>query len=494
MFRFLTNRSARTLSDVQAPKPDRELGSALMMVLGVIVVAAIITVTIASVTMNSLGFTSSTRAGVQAQAAAESGVDHFRASIMKDPCVNTYSSASAVKFTATVYHSLYKDGDSWSAGCPGTAPAKRVKVVSVGSASAAGVAGNTSGNTRSVEGIFNYTPFEQPGIKATGPAMYLYGGIEFKNLAEVSAEIGGDIESATAVSAIQVKNGNVSCYNGTKFKGDVIIETGNLLLENCEVQRSAWVGGNVDLTKNKSTIDGNLNAKKCTASFSGSICDTTRFKKDGPIPTVPDWVDFSYDSAAPTKWFNDDGTPFLKKTLTQTQCDALTSSIISGGGKSIVIDAMNCTGVKAPKNTAISLASDTVIFAKSFAFDNPFNSTTSATHRLWFITPDNFPDNQPTCPADYGSFGVGDENQFKLDVKINAFLYSPCYYSSKNNATWNGQMYVNGVNETKNSLDFKYAGLGLPGVDLTNGTTNPAGSIGQEAKLGDLVSVRDLGR
>ncbi len=460
----------------------RDHGSTLMAVIGFMGVAAIITITVAAVTLNSLGFTSSTRAGVQAQAAAESGIDYFQADIAADGCSDTYAPGLAADFTAKVSYSLFDTGESWIAGCPGAAKAKRLKVVSTGVATATGVAGNSSGDTRVVESVFAYEPAVPSGIQPTGAAMYLYGGVIFKNNAEIGDEVGSDIDSETGVSAIQVKQGDVSCENNTVIKGTVVVENGNLNIWKCEIRGDAWASGQATL----GTVTGNLTASNPTrpSGVGGS------YTRGGTIPSIPDWVDFGYQ---PGEWIGEDGLPYQVKNVPAADCLTLSSSKIAtwAGGKPIILNGLSCSaGVFVTGN--VSLTSDTVIYAHKFDMDYRFTSSTAAIRRLWFITPDELPDKKPTCAPHQGAFVS--KNHFESTPTVSAMLYTPCLYEAKNNLEWRGQIYVNGINESKNNTVFRYVGLGLPGVNLTTGTVTPGGSHGKPAQLGDQLTLRDLGR
>ena len=146
----------------------KDEGSAIIAVLGVMAVTTVIALTITTMSVHALGYTTSTRAGVQAEAAAEAGIDFAAASLATSICKAQYSSSSEPIFTVTVAYStlLTSPGTtdtSWVIGCPTSTTDQRIKLVSTGSAGTLGVAGNSSGNVRIVEAIYPYSPASPAG-------------------------------------------------------------------------------------------------------------------------------------------------------------------------------------------------------------------------------------------------------------------------------------------------------------------------------------------
>lgn len=218
-------------------------GIALAAVLALMGLGMLLTTMILSSVITGLGFTTSTRAGVQSQSSAESGLDvALAAMITGTSCQPTYTSNVVPKFTATLSYTTdaaVTTTTSWTPGCP-TASAPFMKVTSVGTANSPGVAGNTSGNTKTIEAIYS-RPITTQNITASGPAVYAYSSQDF----------GG---SGTLVSAdgtndanVMLKTGDVNCSGGAASAGDLVVNNGNLTLSgSCGVTGNIWASGDAN--------------------------------------------------------------------------------------------------------------------------------------------------------------------------------------------------------------------------------------------------------
>lgn len=463
-----------------SPSEQRERGSVMVAVIGVMAVMMIVSATVMAMTVHSLGFTSSTRAGIQSVVASESGTSVAEVALRGGTCAASYAQAITPVFSATVSYSLSATNDVWVNGCPAAGiNAQRIKVVSTGSAAALGVAGNSSGDSSIVEAIYEVKLL--PGIHPSGAAMYLFGGVVFKNNADLLASDGGR-------AAIQVKEGNMECANNTVIEGDVIVENGNLDIIACTIKGNAWASGTAKL----GLITGNLAASSVNIS-AANLPDHVFgvYTQGAAVPTVPDWVDLAY---VPESWKDADGQPF-KVTAIGPDC-SLTPTMLTtaaNGNKPVIIDGLACpSGVSAP-NGQVVLKNDLVIFANAFNFEYQveFISQTLDEHQVWFITPDNVPDRLPTCGPGQGDFVM--KNGFKINRQtVSAMLYTPCKFMAMNSFEWRGQIYANGANDFMNNTSFEYVPLGLPDVDLDTGDPMAGGSIGSDAELGSVLSVRDV--
>ncbi len=181
------------------------------------------TLIVASV-ISGLSSTTATRAGVQSQAAAQSGVSVALASLTSGTCATQYVSNVAPVYLATVSYSVQASLASavWVAGCP-TASAQYMKIDSTGSASATGVAGNTSGDSTSTEAIY-YRPTATKTITTTGPAVYTYSATGFSGSGTLVSIDG------TPDANVLVDSGNVSCSGGGGIAGDLVVNGGNLTM------------------------------------------------------------------------------------------------------------------------------------------------------------------------------------------------------------------------------------------------------------------------
>ncbi|MCU1585289.1 MAG: hypothetical protein JWM49_1845 [Microbacteriaceae bacterium] len=469
-----------------------ESGSALVAVLGVTVLALILTTLIASSTVSAYGFSSATRAAVQSHAAADAGVAAARAGLYVPgncaarPVAGTYTSTGALIYSATVQ---YDAGSGWYPGCP-TSLASRVRIVSTGTAKSSGVVGATSGNTRKVEAIFNYLT---PGPKPSGAGITLYGG------GQVEANSSLDLSES---AGLIVQNGNVVCdKNNAVINGDVTVN-GNLNFTNsCTINGDTTVSGSATLGSGK--IVGNLTAASVSPNPPPISQVTGTYTQTAVAPVVPPWVDVSY---TPSDWIDSSGTPFQLKTApTDISCTLPNGTLgATGVGRSVIINMLGCTGgPSVSNNTTVSLTSDVVIFAQQFNFGSvnslTFNSADTSVHRIWFITPDYVANHQPTCnrsaaaPNTQGDFVVKNSltasDVFATTNRVQAMLYTPCAFVGKNGFTWNGQIYAGAYSYVQNNPTFTYAPIGIAGYDLKTGDSIPSVLTPQP---GAQISNRDL--
>lgn len=472
-------------------------GSALIAVLGLLIIGVILTTLIATSVVSAFGFSSSTRAGVQSHAAADAGIAAARAGLYvsgncaAQPTPGTYASTGSLTYTATIQ---FDAGSGWQAGCP-SATASRVRIVSVGKPQAAGISGNTSGNTRTVEAIYNWLV---PGIKPSGTSIDLYGG------GQVEANSGFDLSES---AGLVIQNGNLLCSkNNSVFNGNVTIggasPNGNLTFSG-----KCTVNGNVQVQNTASlgtgTIVGNLTAGAVSPNPPGSAVSGTYTQSSVPPPVAP-WVDVTYK---PSDWVDPTYGAFQVLTApTNTPCSFVNGNLGGPTGKPVIINMLGCVGgPTANNNTTVSLTSDVAIFANQFNFSGTnslsFTSSSSAVHRLWFITPDNTPDNAPSCNKTPGISDPAHQDDFVAkntltasDVisttdAVQAMLYTPCALVSKNNLTWNGQLYAGTYSTVINNPVYTYAQVGIAGYDLSTGAAIPQLT---SAQPGALISNRDL--
>jgi hypothetical protein len=200
-----------------------ERGSAMVAVVGLMCITVIIGISVATASIGALGFTSSTRAGVQSQAAAEAGIDYTVGALKSTmACSATYTSpAGSPAFSTSISYAttatIPSGAAGWTPGCPVNS-ATFVRIESVGTAKAKGVAGNTIGDKNKVEAIFNYVSAHVP-VTATGSAAYSYSTGVLNNLTLLD---GGNLNSD-----IRIKTGSVDCQSGTVINGSVRLANGS---------------------------------------------------------------------------------------------------------------------------------------------------------------------------------------------------------------------------------------------------------------------------
>ncbi|MBG6108871.1 hypothetical protein [Frigoribacterium sp. CG_9.8] len=231
-----------------------ESGAALLAAIGLTAVAAIIALTVTSSTIYAVGYSTAIRSGVQAQAAAEGGID-FAAASLGTPaggCLTQYVSTTAPIFTVNVSYSNVDpspvpDVDtSWVSGCPTTTAVKRLKRNSIGTADTFGLAGNASGNTRKLSAIYPYTLTALPYLTGTGASIYSYAQTD-TTVNNLTITQGG-----TVLPAIQYLSGSMNCTSGSTIKGNVILGSGAAsLASGCVIDGDLYASGTIDLQNSR---------------------------------------------------------------------------------------------------------------------------------------------------------------------------------------------------------------------------------------------------
>lgn len=585
-----------------------ETGTTILAVVGLIAIAAIMAVTITATTIHALGFTSATRAGVQAQAAADAGVEFARALIENDDCPatgklsRTYGEidpdassdvAENLYFEATIQYGIVLSG-SWTTGCPTGLLSPllnyQVRIESTGHAESPGVNGISALDDATVEAVYGWSILAAPAgphIDPSGAAVYNYAA---------SSTIYSGLtvtQESTEAPGVQFKTGNFSCTNNTRINGTVVAGsgsatidsgcriTGNLyassavtMISNGIVDGSVYaagvvngksfvqtnstnrvggslyaagpvdfqgvvdgnvlsgptagtvpsklyarssVGGNFT-TAGSLTVDGGISgcSNPCTSASAAlavkkkpHVVGVVQYGASGVaapvIPAVPNWVDFSFKAS---DWEDESGNPFAVVTLSPlltSDCswDWSGSTGIAklklalASTRPTIIDARACGTLNMYASVNPKLTSDLVIIATGFAGgSNTWASATSAQRRLWIVTPDDVPDQQPSCG---GLLGLGNKQGFTFNSgfvisdTISATAYSPCVIENSS-TTWRGQFYAKSV-VMHGGITLKYLPNGLPNVNLTEGTNGSGGILDpilNIGSLGELDYYRDL--
>lgn len=472
-------------------KCGRDSGSALVAVIGVMAVGLILTTLIATQLVGAMGHSTATRAGVQSHASADAGIAAAQTALFtpgscaaQSPA-GTYTSTAPPIYTVTVE---YNAGAGWLPGCP-PITATQVRLVATGTASMLGVAGVSRGDTTKVETVLDW---KVPGPVPSGPAVYLYKG------GEITANSSFDLQDGDG-TGLMIKNGDLTCNkNNGLINGSVAI-FGNLTLSNkCSISKNASVTGTASL--GNGSVGGELAAGTILPSplapgQAGSINPVVT------MPDVPKWADVNY---VPADWKRPDGSQFeVQPAILGLGCILSSGNMGDSTGKAVIYDARGCIGgMTATNNTVVSLTSDVVIFAESFNFTGlnsvVFKSSSAATHRLWFITPDYLDDDQPTCkrPAllpvwllgDQGDFSI--KNGFEIQSPIQAMLYTPCSFEGKTGFVWNGQIYAGDTSHLLNNPKFTPVEMGIAGQDLGDGDPDPDDLT--KPQPGTVISMRDV--
>lgn len=470
----------------RAREDDR--GSALIAVLGVMIVLAIVTVGISTVTVQALGTTSSSRAGVQSRAAADAGIDVALARLKTtNGCStsgNVVTSAGVPAYTSIISYSL-TNGASWVNGCPPD-NATLARITSVGTAKDKGVAGASAGDQSTVQRLYKWEPIIVM-VPIDGAAVYAHtvdGVLKKFNLSSADNSV---------ATSVMIKYGDVECTNGAKIGGDLILGAGNAKLDMCDVAGKIHVNGDADI--NKSNIGESIWATGSMVITNSTYnAATVRSGPTVPVPGIPNWTDVGWD---PAHWtglgyniVNWTGSCDIKKgTAAGDKWQQLETYITP-----TVVNFLNACPSN-PVTTAnsmdtVELKTNIVLVANQFTFSKLYLTATSA-RTLTFLVPDDVPNGQPTCAPTAPSTLKGDiylTNETDFGANIAAMVYTPCKIKSDRNG-FRGQMYSGEV-EFNQQASLEFVPVGIMGIDLSGGLTQP---VQTGSQLGDHLSTKDLG-
>ena len=525
-------------------------GSVMLGVLGVMGVTTVVAVTATSVSLHAVGITTSTRAGVQAEAAAEAGIDYAAANLATSVCQSQYTNTTEPIFSVAVSYSTLSTSPgnvdtSWVNGCPTTSNAARLRLVSTGTAFTPGVAGNSSDNVRKVEAIYGYTPAPPTStIIPSGAALYSFAQTDptINNLTVTQA--------STTRPTIQYLSGSVTCTSGTTIQGDVVLGAGSLTVTsgctingdlfastginiasgevtgdvNSDDENEGHHGGSVSVSSS-STVDGDIHSSgsvsvdgkvggnivigptATTSTFSnhasvggsvvsagtvtaasGVIKGTLTTNQSGIVtPAVPVVPQWVDYAYSPSDWVTSTGAPYALITMTTCTSSALSNAINSA------------------QNSTAPVILDTRVCGPVTNFKNYNFSLTSDTVIVangFNLSSNNIQSSNsvdkrlwiiiPDTVADHvptcpANSSASIGNQVVVGSHVGAMIYSPCPISNGGDV-WRGQMYSSSIG-TSSSFTLNFLPIGLPTVNLSTGQfLAPTGT----GVLGNRVAIRDL--
>ena len=520
-------------------------GNAMIAVIGLLAVTSMITLTVTGATVQALGYTSLTRAGVQSNAAAESGVDAMIAALFANDCPATGEleatqgaidpsitgpAASAPFFVATVAYRI-STAAAWTPGCPIDA-ATQIRIQSTGFATDEGVADSASGGDASaVQAVYGWTPGANSAA-VTGAAVFSYGTPGLANSLELLSFNGNSAN-------IIIAEGDVVCSNSVFVEGDIVAAGGNITLDNtCSAGGKVWASGTVTLQGNK-TIGGDVIAagtgltridpqtqigggiyargeidswgQRCSTGdtgwdAAGDACSAAKMTGADPVfynradvvaPTKPLWVDVNFVAA---DWVSRGWTVSTYTGPCTIDNNGVKNSAVTAFSSyttPTVIDMRGCSSVTISTSAKLTVTMKTdltFIMPKTVNIEDfTATSSTSLDRALRFITPDTVADGVPTQTG-CGKFDINNQNE--LEAPIAVMVYTPCPVTNSNQLTWRGQYYAGTVAFSNNS-ELTYVPIGIPGFDLGNGSGGPggAGAVGGPALPGHpgaLIEYTDI--
>jgi predicted acyltransferase (DUF342 family) len=253
----------RIMSRLDSP----ESGFALITVIGIMAITVVIAVAIAGSAINAVSFTTSTRAGVQARATADAGIDTAWLSMSQGAfkCAGSGSLSGGTYITSTVYFAASGTALSCVAGVASGVPTKAV-VNSRGVAANAGVAGGTAGNERNLTALFDIVV--DPAKVPLEVAVFSEGNMHLNNNVKFLDPAG---------KANLYSNGSISCAaNDPQVQGSVYVQGDFTAPNQCKVSGTVWAGGEVSLSSQVS-VQGDVYSAGGAPGGSASINLGTAF-------------------------------------------------------------------------------------------------------------------------------------------------------------------------------------------------------------------------
>jgi hypothetical protein len=311
----------------------------------------------------------------------------------------------------------------------------------------------------------------------TGKFDCLNGSVLTGNLVVTQGPV--TIEGCTVSGTIHVGGGGINWKStGGGSSALNVISTGPVELNSGTVTKSVDAGGSVLLRtafrvgenvvaggstatviklENTSQIGANAitsgTIERAPAATIGGIQATyVEGLLPPPPPVVPDWYDVGFVSPSTSPaTFSWGGQTFDYRKWPEGDCevtakkaqDAWRTLIASAGANSLIIDAMNCKNavpliLDGMGSSAVSLQRDVVVFSRAFSLGAFWVTSTSA-RRMMFITPDNTPNNLPTClDPQKGNLSITTP---VFSGASAGFAYTPCTLTY-DRRDWVGQFYA----------------------------------------------------
>jgi cytoskeletal protein CcmA (bactofilin family) len=223
----------------------RDDGVAMAAVLGLLAVGIILTSVILVSVVGATNYSTYTRAGVQAQAAAEAGIAAARAGLATGTCSEAGGAPvyhNAANQTPVYAAAIYRPaaGGGWVAGCP-VGTSTQVRILSTGYAVEPGTNGVSANNTVVLEAILAAASTPTT-ITASGPAIYAYASSSFGGGARFVSVDGSSPD-------VLVRTGNVTCSGSFPGLANFVVKGGTLAIDgSCAIEGNAFATGRMTLT------------------------------------------------------------------------------------------------------------------------------------------------------------------------------------------------------------------------------------------------------
>lgn len=260
-------------------------GMALPLVIALMVVGALLVAGVAATSLSAVGSATSTRASVQAQGVAEAGLAAAQAEISAGRYACTYPDTAGLGY---VVQAQFGSGISGAPPCSAPAGAKAAVtaqaaiIVSTATASARGTQGNTSGDTRRVQGVMTLdttstssspssstSTTSPPPTATTAPpstsppaSSGSFDRAVFVGTGGTTLTNSATIDGGSSTTGGLYVNGTLGCNSSPSINGPTVV-WGTLDLQgggNCAFGNNVTVAGGVN-SCNGSTITGILTVR-----------------------------------------------------------------------------------------------------------------------------------------------------------------------------------------------------------------------------------------
>ncbi len=431
-----------------------DAGSAIVVVLVVMLVLTIGGLAVATVVTSTTGMLVGARGTTQSRAAADAGmsVAVAQARTAADVCsMSVPTSVAAPAYAVTVACDL---------------TAKTVTFTSTGTA---------AGRTSTTVSVYAMLP----------PAPPTYGNIAFRT---GSYTVSGSAYDGDVV----LRQGALTCSGGTGSKGGLYTLSGNLTMSGCAVAGDVWVTGN--LVCSGSTIGGNLYVTG-TKTLSGCTVKGSILSAPPAAPTMAQllassqWFDLNSATTWPSTYVK--ATPYSGGT-----CNTAPANIISQAGQTgaapVVLDATACSSLVF-SGSSLNVLRDTVLLYNSGLTMSGVSiaNSSGAAHQLLLVQ-----SNTSTNPLSLGPNCAGRSGPTMSGVgvtptNLKVLFYTPCGVVGSGTSfpgqIISGASVASGATQTCQSMTVPGV-FGL-GCYLKDGVTAGGGTGG--IALGNLVARRD---
>ena len=481
-----------------------DAGVALVMAMGIALIGMTVAVIVVSAVVIASNDSGRDRVRTVEIHSAEAAIDATMAELQAGvPCTPSFSPVSygsgVTATTVDVTIAYYSDTGA-AIGCSGgvaaATPAKAViTATSTSDKTQVGVQ-----PVRTLESEVLLTPITNPGANA---AIFSASGFNPKSTFDLEPAVTG--ESAD----VWIDSGDWSCTSnaagGSRTVGSVFVPAGSLEVGNgCKIIGDVWVQQNLTVTSNSPTdeIDGTGNVTVRSGAFSlGKAIEIPGAAKLGgaapagltavggitanlgsaAIPNLSSvgLPEIRWDTASQNTWtaqgftINSAATfGNLLKTAwggsggSAQACGSWNKSgtVTLPSGQN-VYDLTTCTGTIDAKKATFALNGDVALIMRDLDITNTFKfySADGAEHHIWII-----------LPYEYGGGIDSNSTSFEVTAPVSAFIYAPGTIDLNPHGDFRGQIYGGAV-APKNKFTMDYVFVGVPGVDLAEGTSSIIG-------------------